>query len=289
VASEKQLRQLLNRSLGPHGHNLLHKLKTYYGRKGDHAAALERLVPRYVALRDAWATADAFSEGLISVVAGVDSYLQELRTPPADVFATQGDFITSLLPEFFLYAFDTIARDLGAPFRPSGQRDIVIDLSLDVQHPGRVVPRTQRVDVAVLEPCEMVIGGTTLPDFAIPVIAAEVKTYFDKNMISGVVFSFDALRSTFPGCMCLAISEFADFDPKHQTYAAASIDEFYILRQQKRSEFRNSGIASPIAPDLVASILQLVRSYLAQLSMPRPDLHERMKTGKLIELGARPK
>lgn len=280
------LQSVPNLDPAPHGNNLTHKLASYYRQRADCAAALDRIVPAYVGFRRRLSTPNAWGEGLVDTVAALDGYLTLCRTAE-DVFPSQGDLTTSALPEFFLSAFGQMTRQIDAPFTASGQRDIFIDITLDVLHPGRIVPRKQRVDVAVLEPLDMQIAGQPVVGFAIPVIACEVKTYFDKNMISGVAFSFDGLKSTFPGCLCLAISEFADFAPDHQSYAAAAIDEIYILRQQRRSAWRKSGVAAPINPELVAGILRLAEEYVSKLSTPRPDLHQRLPSGSLIRHGAR--
>jgi hypothetical protein len=284
---QKELRLLPAPHPTPHGQNLAYKLRQYYGKDKRFKEALDLVVPAYIDFRRSLGVPDALDAQLEQTVKALDEYLTILRQPEVEIFISQGDFLTSALPEFFLHAFGEMTARVQSPFRASGQRDILIDIALDVLHPGRVVPRTQRVDVAVLEPVEMSVGGRAIADFAIPIIVAEVKTYYDKNMISGVAFSFGSLKSTFPGCLCLAISEFADFAPEHQSYAAAAIDEIYILRQQKRSEFRTTGVARNIDPQLVKSILAETNRYILKLSTPRPDLHQRLATGSLIREGAR--
>ncbi len=265
----------------PHCNNLVHQLSAKSAAYGKSDAALATLVPMFVemcAVLDTYDDSDGFYE---LAAARLEQYLAEIRTISPGVFLSQSDFITSVIPEFFLRIFRAQVAALPNLIA-TGQKDIAIEISFDTRVKGLFAPRLQRVDVAVGYSSSLQVGDEPSKDLFIPIVAAEAKTYFDKNMITGVEYSARSFKRTFPYCLYLAIGEFADFDLSALSYASGEIDEIYILRRQKRSEWRRTGKANAIAPEIIREIARLASARFARSAEMRTSLHDRLALGKLI-------
>lgn len=268
----------------PHGNNLLHQVRVTSGKRAEIHATLSELVPAYVALTSAVSLLD-FSNvsGTIEpLVAALDKYLSIARSPEHDLFVSQSDFKTSIIPEFLLRIADKYIKEHDLPFEATGQTDIPIEIAFDLKRNGLIVPRLQRVDFAIVKRVNLAADGMALRGFCVPLIGAEAKTYFDKNMITGVAYSVASLKTTFPHCVYIAIGEFADFELGADSYASSEIDEIYILRKQKRSDYRKTLVAKEIDPLLVREIISLMISTIRSHTQVHSDLKLRMPRGRLI-------
>ena len=205
----------------PHGQNLRHQINVTYGKRSEIRAALEALVPAYVKMVQGITQLDFsnISGTVQALVFKLDEYMSLVRTSGCDVFISQSDFKTSIIPEFFLRIADKYISEHSLPFEATGQTDIPIEIAFDLKRAGLIVPRLQRVDFAVVRRVALRAEDVQLKGFCIPLIAAEAKTYFDKNMVTGVAFSVAALKTTFPHCIYIAIGEFADFELGADSYA----------------------------------------------------------------------
>jgi len=163
-----------------------------------------------------------------------------------------------------------------------GQKDIPIEIPYHITRPGLIVPRIQRVDISVICRVDLKANGIQLDGFCVPVFAAEAKTYFDKNMVSGVDFSVASMKTTFPHCLYFGIGEFADFDLAAHSYASSDIDEIFVLRKQKRSSWRKSSSAEPIDAELVVEIVERIVASLKEQQIAHQDLSLRVPNGRLI-------
>lgn len=266
----------------PHCNNLLHQFSSKSAAYGKSATALAALAPKFLNLCDHVDGVDLNDDEFFKTAALLlDDYMAGIRNVGAGVFVSQSDFITSVVPEFFLRMFHVLCTDYDKLFA-SGQRDIAIDVSFDTRMPSLLIPKMQRVDLAIGYATTLSVGGHSSTPLFIPILAAEAKTYFDKNMISGVDFSASAIKNTFPHCLYLAMSEFADFDLGALSYAASSIDEIYILRHQKRSEFRKSGAAQPTSWQNVKEVMVRAQNAIELCEIERSSIHDRLASGVLI-------
>jgi hypothetical protein len=147
-----------------------------------------------------------------------------------------------------------------------------------------VYPKNKRVDayLALPFPVNFDKSKTHAFDFSIPLIAVEVKTNLDKNMISGIMHSAEKLKATFPKCRYYVLSEFSDFNTKDQNYANSDIDEIYILRKQKRSEYRASKKANDIALDLILDFINSVNDCVIDFTDQDTSVGKRLTSGYLI-------
>ena len=268
----------------PHGNNLLHQVRVTSGKRAEIHNALAELVPAYVAMTSAVSLLDFsnVSGTVAPLVLALDKYLSIARSPEFDLFISQSDFKTSIIPEFFLRIADKYIKEHNLPFEATGQTDIPIEIAFDLKREGIIVPRLQRVDFAIVKRVDLSANGAALKGFCIPLIGAEAKTYFDKNMITGVAYSVASLKTTFPHCVYIAIGEFADFELGADSYASSEIDEIYILRKQKRSEYRKSLVAKEVDPSLVQEIITLMISTIRSHTQVHSDLKLRMPRGRLI-------
>ena len=167
-------------------------------------------------------------------------------------------------------------------FEITTQKDIVIDMSFLPYQELPMVVKPKRVDVAIIKKMPLQIDDTVV-DFNITMVGIEVKTNLDKNMISGVEYSVDRLKKTFPLSKFYLISEFADFAFEKQNYASSQIDEIIILRKQKRSEVRRDiTLTKDIDLELVESHITEVINYLESVINAPQSLNTRMQSGKLI-------
>jgi hypothetical protein len=171
---------------------------------------------------------------------------------------------------------------LGLKLEASGQRNIPIELAFDPNSNPVFIPKYQRVDIAVFEKQELVLESEALEGFCIPVYVAESKTYFDKNMISGVAHSSASLKTTFPRCVSVCIGEWTDYDLNKQSFAATAIDEIYIMRNQKRSDYRSTKVFDPLSVNTVQIILNQAWEVLSNHENVHPPISERLKSGKLV-------
>lgn len=268
-----------------HCQNLLHQCTVKSAAHKKSLTALGYIVPAYLSLVDAIDGFDpndmAASAKTVTVV--FDGYMTLLRATANDIFGSESDFKTSAIPEFFLRLFIILINHHKATtLEASGQRDIPVELSFDIRSDDLVIPRSQRVDAAIVIKTPLVVADKELVGFCIPVFAAEAKTYFDKNMLSGVDQSAAGMKSTFPHCLYFSIGEFADFELSAHSYAAGAMDEIYILRHQKRADFRKTKVANPIDANLVTEILTRVETAIINHNKKRPRLDVRLKTGRLI-------
>lgn len=268
----------------PHAYNLRHQAKVVARKNTTITAELERIVPSYCEFVD---TLLRFDYGNLEAsarvaTAALETYLALVMSSKNEIFKSQSDFRTSIVPEFFLRLLDGYIQCKSLPFTVIGQTSIPIDIAFDLKREGLIVKKLQRVDVAVVKPVILAVDGIATTGFSIPLVAAEVKNYFDKNMISGVEFSVATLKSTFPHCAYFAISEFADFELQSNSYASSEIDEIYILRKQKRADFRKSDVAKPLDRDLIIEILNRFFVGIETHLAVHHNLKLRVPNGRLI-------
>lgn len=272
----------LDRRVFSHASNLLTKLQ------GDlstsQRGAIRSLAPKYLSVIENYQRPQGkFHEWLADHTALIDDYLSFLRSGPGRTFSHQSDLISSVVPEYICCIFLRLTETLGVPLDVRGQTDLIIELYFSPVGRGKLQPRFKRVDSAILVPVQLRFRGNIVSQFAIPVVAAEVKTNLDKNMIVGIANAASGLKSTFPLCKYFAISEFVDFHFETQSYANTDIDEVYILRKQKRGEFRRSGQANVVSLEVVGAFVDEVNEVLRLVGSEVPDVALRLPRGRLIE------
>lgn len=269
----------------PHCQNLLHQCTPKSAAHAKSFKALKEIIPAYLEMIKVLKgfNPNDIKKSVAQCTAAFEKYMCVLRKPENDLFSSVSDLKTSAIPEFLLILCDILIAYSGVDFlEVTGQQEIPVELSFDIRVGDFVVVRRQRVDVAIVKPVSLVVDDAQLEGFSIPIFAAEVKTYFDKNMLSGVDQSADGMKRTFPHCLYFSISEFADFEIGAYSYASGAMDEIFILRHQKRADWRKTSSAKPIDHILVFEILKRVNDAILNCNKKRSKLDERMKTGKLI-------
>lgn len=194
----------------------------------------------------------------------------------------QSDFKSSIIPEMLCKILQTFLHVNNSNLKVSAQRDLIIECTYDLNNGDVIVFKNKKVDVAVFDEFDFKFGDNVNLKFPIPIWAIECKTNLDKNMLSGIQFSSQELKKTFPRSKYFVITEFTDFD-LNANYADSDIDEIYCLRNQTRNAYRkNKSIPNPLNADLVYEIALIFWRELQQKDNFLDTIKNRMLTGKLI-------
>ncbi|OYU92993.1 MAG: hypothetical protein CFE21_22085 [Bacteroidetes bacterium B1(2017)] len=271
----------------PHCSNLKTKALNEKTSKGKSVILTKEIVSHYLKYFQAVKKLDKVKDPekwISEALKHFEIYYAEIKTAKFRIFSHQSDFLSSLLPEFLYLLYDKFVISQHKDFIIETQKDLVIDLSFLPYSTSAINFKSKRVDVAILKPCSFKVNKEKLNDFNIALIAIEVKTNLDKNMIGGVEYSVQRLKRTFPLCKYYLISELADFAYEKQNYAASAIDEILITRKQKRSEVRrDSTKLNPIDANLMFNHLKEVLHFLETAIEAPVLLSKRLKKGKLIK------
>ncbi len=268
----------------PHGSNLRTKIGKSIENGGHNGAVLIGIGVEYSALLESIEgyTSEDTLGWINECLPDFEKYYTFLREDCNKKFSHQSDFLSSLVPEFLYQLYLKFVVSKFPDLKITTQKDIVIDMSFLPYQELPMVFKPKRVDVAIIKTMPLKIDDTEI-DFNITVVGVEVKTNLDKNMISGVEYSVDRLKKTFPLSKFYLISEFADFALEKQNYASSQIDEIIILRKQKRSEVRRDiSLIKDIDIELVRSHIDEVMNYLESVIDAPESLNTRMQLGKLI-------
>ena len=268
----------------PHGSNLRTKIGKTIANTGTNEAVLINIGIEYKALLESIETYTSEDTlGWINeCLPDFEKYYKFLREDRNKRFSHQSDFLSSLVPEFLYQLYSKFVITKFPDLEITTQKDIVIDMSFLPYQELPMVIKPKRVDVAIIKKMPLKIDDIEV-DFNITMVGVEVKTNLDKNMISGVEYSVDRLKKTFPLSKFYLISEFADFAFEKQNYASSQIDEIVILRKQKRSEVRRDITSTKdIDIELVKSHIDEVLNYLESVISAPESLNTRMQSGKLI-------
>ena len=271
--------QGVSREAVPHGNNLLHQFRK---RQVARLAMYQDILTRYLAMRQVTFTEDDIESYVALVVEKTNEYMDYFWPPANNPFSHQADFTSSIIPEMLCSIFDNIIKSKGVQLEVSAQKDLTIECTFDIAGGGAMRFKNKRVDVAVVEPCNLSFNGNNIV-FPIPLLAIECKTNLDKNMLSGIEQSVGDLKKTFPKCRYFVITECSDFDVLKSNYASSGIDEMYILRKQKRGVIRRApNLRNHIDAALVYEVAKALASDIDAMRTDNEDLNTRMQRGKLI-------
>lgn len=191
-----------NPHIPPHSSNLLHQLC-----KRDAITRITQygeVVETYLAFRE---QASHLSEDLQTFVEGLTETLNRYLDVLKDVnISHQADFKSSVIPEMFFLLLYKIVKSTNEDFIVSAQTDIPIECMFDVHGGSRMMFKTKRLDMLVYKDSELSLDNSSIR-FPIPVIAMEMKTNLDKNMMSGIEHSVASLKKTFPNSLYYVITE----------------------------------------------------------------------------------
>jgi len=269
---------LVNPHIPPHSSNLLHQLG-----KADATRRLSEyndLCRCYFQFREIASQINApLADYTSQIVAAANDYLELLKSNNS---IHQSDFKSSVIPELFFLLLYKIVKELNEPYFVSAQSDVPIECMFDLQCGSRMMFKTKRLDMLVYKLSDISLDSNSQP-FIIPLIAMEMKTNLDKNMMSGIEHSVASLKNTFPNSLYYVVTELSDMAVDKLNYASSGIDEIYILRKQKRAQVRrNANVRNLIDLDLVYEIAQECVSQIQKVHLIIPSTDIRMTTGKLI-------
>lgn len=263
----------------PHGSNLLFQLEK---KEKSKEVLFDKIVDKYLKTRTVRYDRKDIKGYIETLTDNVNEYMNVFWPPENNPFSHQADFSSSIVPEMLCTIFGEVIRDYGVELEESAQRDLTIECTFDIGNGGNIHFKNKRVDVAVVKMCTLCFCEKTF-ELPVPMLAIEVKTNLDKNMLSGIENSVNDLKKTFPLCKYYVVSELSDFDVKKSNYASSGIDEIYILRKQKRASVRKNpsernNLNSDLLVELVTIFIKEIESMFDQVI----DLEARMQQGKLI-------
>lgn len=270
--------RLENPYLPPHSSNLLHQLGKNDAK--DKVLQYNELCKFYFEFREAACHIEmpfvSYTEDLVK---STNKYMEFLKTFNS---CHQSDFKSSVIPEMFFLLLYKIVKEHNEPYFVSAQSDVPIECIFDLQGGSRMMFKTKRLDMLVYKLSKLTIDNNT-QDFIIPLIAMEMKTNLDKNMMSGIEHSVEALKKTFPNSLYYVITECSDMAIDILNYASSGIDEIYILRRQKRADVRKDiDNRNDIDVNLVIDIASECIKQMEQVHKEVLSTETRMTTGKLI-------
>ena len=277
---EEALKEL-PKNIFPHGSNLYTKMRRPMS--SNQKDIMGQVTPFYLSIIDnAKKDNKGFDKWLKKHTVLVDTYLEFIRSNATTAFAHQSDFISSVIPEYICCILHRVVKASHPSLLVEGQRDLLIELQFSPVSHGRLHPKLKRVDAAISMPVNLKFQGDDVNQFVIPIVAVEVKTNLDKNMLVGIENSVLDLKKTFPLCKYFVISELCDFQVEDQSYASTKMDEIYVIRQQKRSEWRHTGRMNPISMDCIREFVQEAVKALELVDSDIPSIADRLSKGSLI-------
>ena len=270
---------IIGQDLPPHSTNLMHQLNK---KDAKNIQLFNNVCLRYFRFRKEVSNrkiAD-LEEFVERVVDKTNKYMDYFAT--SNPFTHQQDFTSSIIPEMFYFIFSRIIEGTNIPLIVQAQNDLPIECMFDLHEGGRLIFKNKRLDLSLCKKSILTLDGVD-HDFVIPMLAMEIKTNLDKNMLAGIENSVAALKRTFPNCLYFVVSEFADLATDKLNYASTEIDEIYIIRNQKRASVRgNKNSKNAINSALVIDLALKAVDLLASFAEEQLTLEQRMKLGKLI-------
>ncbi|MGO5018232.1 Bpu10I family restriction endonuclease [Segatella copri] len=262
----------------PHSSNLLHQLKK---REVNTLPFFNELCQYYFSFRDAASNYNLDIESYITNLVNMtnnymDFFLQK------NPFSHQADFTSSIIPEMFFLLMYRVVKEANLDLHVSAQAGVPIECMFDLHENGRLMYKTKRLDMLVCKKTNIILDEKSY-DFVIPLIAMEMKTNLDKNMMSGIENSVTALKKTFPNCLYFVVTEFSDMALDKLNYASSDVDEIYIIRKQKRASVRSKKARrNEIDARLILELATLCHKQIISINDTMDSIDKRMKTGKLI-------
>lgn len=197
-------------------------------------------------------------------------------------FRHQADFTSSIIPEMFFLLMNRIISKIGKDYVVSAQSDVPIECMFGLKGGSKLLYKSKRLDMLVFKRTELIFDSTSYP-FIIPIVAMEIKTNLDKNMMAGIEHSVESLKKTFPNCLYYVVTEFSDMALDKLNYASSDIDEIYIIRKQKRASVRNNKeVKHKLDYKLVLEIINSCIRQIESVENEKNPIADRMQTGKLI-------
>lgn len=234
---------------------------------------------RYVASIDYASLARGSAE---SSVSALNDYLVQAKALEKvdKMFNWRSDFAGSVIPEF-LYrgtAYVLAARGITPLF---STKESVVELTLSSEPMIGWDIRRKNQDLVVGLVKQTITAKGKEEEFVVPVVACEVKTNTDINKLSGLTFSAERLKRTFPNAVYFLATETIDFSPK-EDYASGLIDEVYVLRKQVRSQARRK--LGPLCHEVFAMFFADVAALIERTGLEKGHVYSRLPSGRLLNV-----
>ncbi len=231
-------------------------------------------------LRVAYSALEHDPENWIApAVAALSSYLEVAKCLEKEdpLFNWRSDYAGSVIPEFLVRFLHVVLVGRGLSPRYSG-RDSVVELTLTGIGDGWSIRRKNQDICVGLENLTVRDSDADI-SFLVPIAAIEVKTNLDINKLSGLNFSAESLKRSFPLARYFIVTETVDFS-LNDNYVAGAVDEIYVLRRAMRSKHRRTPVA--LCPEVFSEFFEDIADTIELASRARGHVYERLGSGKLI-------
>jgi hypothetical protein len=217
-----------------------------------------------------------------SSVAALNEYLDKVKALEKvdKIFNWRSDFAGSVIPEFLLRGTASVLAKRGlSPLFST--KESVVELTLSSEPDVGWDIRRKNQDLVVGLVTQRIAARGKAEQFVVPVVACEVKTNTDINKLSGLTFSAERLKRTFPNAVYFLATETVDFSPK-EDYASGMIDEVYVLRKQVRSQARKK--LGPLCHEVFAMFFADVATLIERTGHDRGHVYSRLPSGRLLNV-----
>lgn len=192
-------------------------------------------------------------------------------------FNWRSDYAGSIFPEFLMMAvfIEAEKKDINCVF---SSKNSVVEINLSSSGDWQIRRKNQDFSVGKISKTHVFESPDAI-EFIIPKVVAEVKTNIDINKLNGLDYSASRLKTTFPECKYLLVTETIDFS-LDDNYITTSVDEIYCLRKQMRSRSRKS--KDPISTEIVSILIDDIVNFLDDIDDAAGHVYDRLESGKLI-------
>jgi hypothetical protein len=217
-----------------------------------------------------------------SSVGALNDYLIQAKAlEKADsLFNWRSDFAGSVIPEF-LYrclAYSLAARGI-TPLFSAKESVVEVTLSSEPRIGWNIRRKNQDLVVGLVK--QIITARGKEEEFVVPVVVCEVKTNTDVNKLSGLIFSAERLKRTFPNAVYFLATETIDFSLM-EDYASGLIDEVYVLRKQVRSKARKK--LDPLSHEVFAMFFADVAALIERTGLDKGHVYGRLPNGRLLNV-----
>lgn len=263
-----------------HRSNIIHK-RNVADKKSSTGHILDMVVDRYIKLLRLTPWKEVSFGRLENAIRLLNEYIDFSKNieNKDSFFNWRSDFAGSILPEFIYRYISCRLNRLGIEVVFTTKDSVTeVTLSGGKNTDGWDVRRKDQ-DLCIGNTYGKVTYSGAELTFLVPSIAIEVKTNLDINKLSGLDFSAERLKRTFPNAKYFIITETIDYNLDNN-YSSGFVDEIYVLRKQLRTHARKK--KNNIDYAVFEIILNDICCLLGATSKSSVHVYDRLKNGKLI-------
>jgi hypothetical protein len=224
----------------PHAGNIAKKIKDHRGKGTTRSSTIDEIFKRYRSWRKATLNAKGDKSALIAAkVEAFESYSSFLDSEPVDEFDSRGALVSSALEEFCYYLLKPILDDfpqalLGKQDTYQGLYFTATNFEQLLKLPTANTP-VNTLDFVIGVQVEGSLKSNDVSEafpIRLPAVAVECKGYLDRPRFIESQNMARAIKSAFPQCMYILVSQCLKLNLK-RIGVAPDIDHIYIWRRMQ--------------------------------------------------------